>query len=449
MSSTSTSTRQIHRSLRAVPPSAVRATGAWIESGGKRFIDACGGAAVVSVGHGHPAVLEAMQAQLGRLAYVHSSFFTSDASEQLAERLSSLAAGSLEAAMFMSSGSEAVESALKLARQSAVEAGAPHRTVVISRLSSYHGNTLGALGIGGNANRRRIYEPWLIPTEFVDPCFAYHGMRADEDEQAYSDRLVSQLEQRILAIGPDKVLAFIAETVVGATTGAVPPTRGYLTGVRKVCDRYGVLMILDEVMCGSGRTGTFFAFEQERVVPDIAVLAKGLGGGYVPLSAVMAGPRVLDPIRAGSGGLANGFTAMGHPLACAAGLAVLDVMLRERLLENVQERGVQCLDAFTRRLSRHPHVGDIRGRGLFIAVEFVADRDRKLPFDPAMRIAAAIKEAALAEGLLVYVGSGTVDGVRGDHALIAPPYTVTKSDVEEIADRLARAVDRVWPEGRS
>ncbi|MGD9943259.1 MAG: aspartate aminotransferase family protein [Burkholderiaceae bacterium] len=436
-------TRQVHRDLRRMPAIATHAQGAWIDAGGRRFLDACGGAAVMSVGHGHPDVLDAMRDQIGRVSYLHSSFFTSAASEQLADRLASMAPRGLEAAMFVSSGSEAVESALKLARQSAVELGERQRTVVVSRRASYHGNTLGALAVGGHAGRRRIYEPWLNHVEFVDPCYQYRGLRPGEREADYSARLVADFEELINRIGGDRVLAFVAETVVGATLGAVPPTAGYFRGIREVCDRYGILLLLDEVMCGSGRTGSFFAFEQEGVVPDLSVLAKGLGGGYVPISAVMAGPRVLEPVRSGSAALANGFTCMGHPLACGTALAVLEVMERERLLENVQRRGTELLESLAWEFRDHPHVGDVRGRGLFVGIEFVADRDTKTPYETTERLASRLKDAAMDEELLVYAGTGTADGIRGDHLLIAPPYTASSAEIGQIVERLSRAVGKV------
>lgn len=440
----------LHRQLATVPPRAVSASGMHIvDAQGRRFLDACGGAAVSCLGHGHPDVLAAMHAQIDRLAYAHTSFFTSEVSEALADHLVEHAPAGLDQVYFVSGGSEAVEAALKLARQYFVEIGQPQRTHFVARRQSYHGNTLGALAVGGNEWRRRQFAPLLIDVKHVAPCYEYRDRLPDETEADYTARLLAEIDAAFQQIGPDRVIAFCAETVVGATAGALPPTRGYLQGVRALCDRYGILYIADEVMCGMGRTGTLHAVEQEGVVPDLMTLAKGLGGGYQPVGAVLASAKLVDAIRAGSGLFQHGHTYIGHPTAAAAALAVQQVIQRDGLLDAVCERGAQLMRALGERLGAHPHVGDIRGRGLFVGVELVESRATKKPFDPRFRLNARIKAQAMSAGLLVYPMGGTVDGQQGDHVLLAPPFIVSASEVEQIADLLSLAVDRAIESTRS
>jgi len=435
--------RIIHRQLANVPPRAVAAQGMHIiDADGKRYLDACGGAAVSSLGHAHPDVLAAMHKQIDQLAYAHTSFFTSDVSEALAEHLVAHAPQGLDQVYFVSGGSEAIEAALKLARQYFVEIGQEQRTHFVARRQSYHGNTLGALAVGGNEWRRRQFAPLLIDVSHVAPCYEYRHRIPTETEDDYTHRLLTELDATFQRVGPDKVIAFVAETVVGATAGAVPPTRGYLQGVRALCDRYGILYIADEVMCGMGRTGSLHAVEQEGVVPDLMTLAKGLGGGYQPIGAVLAAGKLVDAMRRGSGLFQHGHTYIGHPTAAAAALAVQQVIQRDELLANVRERGAQLKRALGERLGAHPHVGDIRGRGLFIGVELVEDRGTKQPFDPRHKLNARIKAQAMAAGLLVYPMGGTIDGQRGDHVLLAPPFIVDADQVEQIADLLTLAIDR-------
>ena len=330
-----------HRSSVQSYPVVETGQGCWlIDSSGKQYLDACGGAAVSALGHQHPEVLAAVHAQIDRLAYAHTSFFTSESAEMLADRLVSLApffgkdeSQRLDRVYLVSSGSEGIEAALKLARQAAIERGEKDRVHFIARRQSYHGNTLGALAVGGNAWRRAQFQELLMPAHHVSPCYEYRGRKENETALQYSERLVEEFEQKVLELGPTKVLAFVAEPVVGATLGAVPPTPGYFEGIREVCDRYGITLIFDEVMCGMGRTGSLFAYEQERIQPDIVVIAKGLGGGYQPIAALMASKAMHDVIMNGSGFFQHGHTYLGHPVACAAACAVLDVMVKEKLIE--------------------------------------------------------------------------------------------------------------------
>jgi adenosylmethionine-8-amino-7-oxononanoate aminotransferase len=424
-------THIIHRDLRVLPPVAVGGQGVEIvDARGRRYIDACGGAAVSCLGHQHFEVLAAMRAQIDRLAYAHTSFFTTEVAEALADRLVADAPDGLDHVYMVSGGSEAIEAALKLARQYYVEIGEPERDVFIARRQSYHGNTLGALAVGGNAWRRRQFAPLLIDVPHVTPCFEYRERRADETQEQFTSRLIVELEATIERVGPKRVIAFCAETVVGATSGAVPPTPGYFRRVREVLDRHGILLVADEVMCGMGRTGTLYAFEQEGVVPDLVAIAKGLGGGYQPIGAVLAQRRVVEAVRAGSGVFQHGHTYIGHPVACAAALAVQQIIARDGLLAQVRSRGAALQARLRARCADHPHVGDIRGRGLFWAVELVRDRASKAPFDPALRLHARVKEQAMARGLMTYPMGGTIDGRQGDHVLLAPPYIVTESHLD-------------------
>ncbi|SBK74705.1 aspartate aminotransferase family protein [Klebsiella quasipneumoniae] len=427
----------IHRSLHSTPMVASRAQGAYIfDAQGKPYLDACGGAAVSCLGHAHPDVLAAMHRQIDRLAYAHTSFFTSDAVEQLAEHLTRTAPGELNYAYFVSGGSEAVETALKMARQYFVEIGQPSRTRFIARKQSYHGNTLGALAVGGNEWRRRQFAPLLMDVIRVSACNEYRDRRADETQQQYTERLLNELEQAILEAGPETIIGFCAETVVGATTGATPPTPGYLQGVRRLCDKYGILYIADEVMCGMGRTGTLHAFEQDDVVPDLVTIAKGLGGGYQPIGAVLASETIVSALKAGSGLFQHGHTYICHATAASAALAVQQVIARDNLLDAVKQQGAYLHKALREVLGELPHVGDTRGRGLFAGVELVRDKDDKTPFDPALKLHAAIKANCMARGLMVYPMGGTIDGQSGNHILIAPPFIITPAQLDFVVDTL-------------
>ncbi|HET9823591.1 MAG TPA: aspartate aminotransferase family protein [Burkholderiaceae bacterium] len=435
-------THVIHRSLRATPPVAVGGEGVWlIDAAGRRYLDASGGAAVSCLGHGHPDVLAAMHRQIDQLAYAHTGFFTTEVAETLADHLSAHAPPGFDHVYFVSGGSEAIEAALKLARQHFVERGEGERALFIGRRQSYHGNTLGALAVGGNEWRRRQFAPLLVDVLRVAPCYEYRDRRAEESQAAYTQRLLDELEATIVAAGPKRVIAFVAETVGGATAGVLTATPGYFKGVREICDHHGVLWIADEVMCGMGRTGSLHAVQQEGAAPDLIAIAKGLGGGYQPIGAVLAHERVIAPLRDGSGFFQHGHTYLGHPTACAAALAVQRVIERDRLLDNVRARGEQLMHALHERLGAHPHVGDLRGRGLFVGVELVADRATKAPFDPAKKLHARLKARAFAQGLLVYPMGGTVDGLHGDHVLLAPPFICTAADIDLIVERLALSID--------
>ncbi|WP_191577055.1 aspartate aminotransferase family protein [Achromobacter insolitus] len=435
-------TRILHRSLRHTPPVAVRGQGVWIhDSAGRAYLDGSGGAAVSCLGHNHPDVQAALHAQIDALAYAHTSFFTTEVAEKLAARLVADAPAGTSHAYFVSGGSEAVEAALKMARQYFVEIGQPQRRHIIARRQSYHGNTLGALAVGGNAWRRAQFAPLLIDVEHVSPCYAYRDQRSDETADQYGERLAQELDAAILRLGPDSVMAFVAEPVVGATSGAVTAVPGYFRRIREVCDRHGVLFIADEVMCGMGRTGTLYAVEQEGVTPDLITIAKGLGGGYQPIGAVMAQQHIVQAMQHGSGFFQHGHTYLGHALACAASLAVQDVIRRDGLLERVRVQGAGLAQRLHAALGEHPHVGDIRGRGLFMGVELVQDRATKQPFDPELTLHARIKREAMARGLMVYPMGGTLDGRQGDHVLLAPPFIISDDELDQLTERLVGAID--------
>jgi adenosylmethionine-8-amino-7-oxononanoate aminotransferase len=423
-------------------PVAVAGEGCFvIDQAGNHYLDGSGGAAVSCLGHSDKAVRAAVQEQADSLCFAHTAFFTSKPAENLAERLAGLAPDGLNRVYLVSSGSEAIEAALKLARQYYLEIGQPERHRVIARRQSYHGNTLGALAAGGNQWRRKQFEPLLVETSLVAPCYSYRDQRQDETPEAYGQRVADELETEILAVGPQNVMAFIAEPVVGATAGALTPVKGYFQRIRDICNRHGVLLILDEVMCGMGRTGHLFACEAENIVPDIVTIAKGLGAGYQPIGAMLCQDFIFDAIGAGSGYFQHGHTYLGHPMACAAAGAVLTRLVDDGLVTGVTAKGAQLRSQLEAALGQHPHVGDIRGRGLFIGLELVADRGSKAPFDPSLALSARIKAAALQAGLICYPGQGTIDGVAGNHVLLAPPYIISDSEIEMLVTRLTQAID--------
>ena len=431
-----------HRDARIEPPVAVAGEGPYlIDREGRRYIDASGGAAVSCLGHGHRAVIEAMKAQADKLAYAHTAFFSSEPAEALADFLVKATNNAFERVYFVSGGSEGIEAALKLARQYFLETGEPERDLFIGRRQSYHGNTLGALAVGGNMWRRQQFAPLLMNVEHVAPCFAYRDRKEAESEADYGLRVANELEETLQRVGPKRVIAFIAEPVVGATLGAVAAVPGYFKRIREICDRHGILLILDEVMCGMGRTGTLFAYEQEGIVPDLCVIAKGLGGGYQPIGATLASKKIFDAVQGGSGFFQHGHTYLGHPMACAAALAVQHTIEHEGLLINVQVQGDALLTQLKTCFANHKYIGDVRGRGLFLGVELVTDRATKSTFDPALKVHARIKREAFARGLICYPMGGTVDGKHGDHVLLAPPYIINDAHRAEITEKLAAAVE--------
>ena len=435
-------THVLHRQIGHDYPVAVRGEGVYIyDDTGKQYLDATGGAAVSCLGHTHPDVVAAMKAQLDRLEFAHTSFFTTPALESLADDLAAHAPKGMSHTFFVSGGSEAIEAALKMARQYFVERGEPQRRHLIARRQSYHGITLGALAIGGRMAPRKQFAPLLIETHHVSPVYEYRDRAASETPQAYGERLAQELEAKIDELGGENVIAFIAETVVGATLGAAPPVPGYFKRVREICDRHGILLILDEVMCGMGRTGTLHACEQEGIAPDLMAIAKGLGGGFMPIGALMISDTIYKTIADGSRVFQHSHTYTGHPLACAAALAVQQVIRRDNLLANVRDQGARLTRRLQERFGNHPFVGDVRGRGLFQGVELVADRASKEPFDPARKVYAKVKQEAMARGLMTYPMGGTVDGVRGDHILLAPPFIINSDAIDTIVERLGEAID--------
>ncbi|UYQ73140.1 aspartate aminotransferase family protein [Pelagibacterium flavum] len=431
------------RHTKADMPVAVAGDGPYlIDAEGKRYLDASGGAAVSCLGHSDLDIRAAIQDQLDTLAFAHSGFFTCEPAEALAEKLVSLAPDGIERTYFVSGGSEAMEAAIKLARQYFLEIDQPERRNIIARWQSYHGNTIGALSAGGNRWRRSQFAPFMVEAmHHVSPCRAYRDKLPNESDTAYADRLAAELEDKIVELGPDTVAAFLAEPVVGATMGAVPPVEGYFQKIKAVCDKYDILLVADEVMCGMGRTGTLFACEQDGIAPDMIAIAKGLGAGYQPIGALMVSGRIYDAVAAGSGFFQHGHTYNGHAMATAAGLAVLEKISHPHMLAGVREKGRYLTDRLAKQFSDHAHIGDIRGRGLFIGLELVADRETKTPFPPGTRLAARIKANAMALGLMCYPMSGTIDGESGDHILLAPPFIVENTEIDLIVDRLAAAIE--------
>ena len=433
----------LHRSLLQDPVVAVSCEGAYIiDKNGKRYLDACGGAAVSNLGHNNPDIIAAIEKQLKTLAYAHSAFFTTDALEDMADMLISLAPG-MNRALFLSGGSEANEAAFKLARQYFVEAGKPDKTLFIAREQSYHGNTLGALAVGGNEWRKRDFLPLLKKGNHISACYEYRLKKAGETSLEYGLRCANELEIKILQLGPENVAAFIAETVVGATTGAVPPVEGYFKRIREICDQYGVMLILDEVMCGVGRTGRMYAYENEGIIPDMVTTAKGLGAGYQPIGALLCQEYIVDVLRNGSGFFQHGHTYMGHACAAAGGLATLKYIIEHNLLQQVVARGELLVNLLNQNLGDHPNVGDIRGRGLFLGIELVADRVTKAPFPAELKVNKLIKQTAMQQGLLCYPMGGTLDGRLGDHILLAPAFIITEDQVREIANIMTSVINAV------
>lgn len=429
------------RSTKIDYPMVVRGEGCYFyDADGKQYLDGSGGAAVSCLGHGDPEVTQAIKDQLDKVAFAHSGFFTSKPAEDLADLLIANAPGTLDRVYLVSGGSEAIEAALKLARQYFLEIGETTRHRVIARRQSYHGNTLGALGVGGNTWRREPFGPLMVETSHIAPCFEYRERPETESAEAYGLRVANELEAEIARLGPETVMAFIAEPVVGATAGAVPAVDGYFKRIREICNTHGILLILDEVMCGMGRTGHLFACDHDNVAPDILCIAKGLGGGYQPVGAMLCTSKIYRAVEQGSGFFQHGHTYLAHPTACAAALAVVKAILNRDLIARVQTQGEKLNAELHRAFGQHPNVGDIRGRGLFQALEFVEDRESKKPFDPSKGLNKKLKAHAFAEGLVCYPSGGTIDGQQGDHVLLAPPYIIEDSQIDELVGKLSSAL---------
>ena len=432
------------RQITNPPIKAVSSDGCYIiDENGKQYFDGSGGAAVSCLGHGDPDVIKAVQDQTSKMAFAHTGFFSSDPAEELAELLIDNAPGELDRVYFVSGGSEAIEAAIKLARQFHIENGEPSRHHIIARKQSYHGNTLGALAAGGNKWRRNQFEPILIDASHISPCYEYVDKLEEETSFDYGQRVAQELEDEILRLGTNKVMAFIVEPVVGATMGAVPAVPGYFKKVRNICDKYGVLLILDEVMCGMGRTGHLFASEFDEIAPDILCIAKGLGAGYQPIGAMLCSKNIYNRLGKGSGFFQHGHTYMGHPVACAAALAVLKAILNRKLLSSIKCKSNQLFNCLETQLGHHPNIGDIRGRGLFIGIEIVKNIETKKPFDPNLKVAASIKHAAFEAGLICYPMSGTRDGKWGDHILLAPPFIINENQIIELVNKLSISIENL------
>ena len=417
---------------------------------GNGYLDACGGAAVSCLGHSNQRVKQAIIDQVNDIPYAHTSFFTNDAQENLAKHLLEHSQGDFSQVYFVAGGSEAIEASLKLARQYFFEQGKTDKKYFIARKQSYHGNTIGALSIGGNLWRRKPFDPILVEGHHISACNEYRDKFESESEFKYGQRIANELESKILELGPDNVATFVAETVVGATTGCLTPPTGYFKRIREICDQYDVLFILDEVMCGMGRTGTLHACEQEGVQADLQTIAKGIAAGYQTLGAVLVGKKIVDTIDNGSGFFQHGHTYIGHPTACAAGLATQLEIQENDLLSNVKKQGNnlrQTLqNSFDSDALLSEHVGDLRGRGLFMGIELVANKRTKEPFDPSLKLHAKIKKRTMENHLMVYPMGGTIDGVSGDHVLLAPPFIITEEHVALITERLSNSIRSVIQE---
>lgn len=434
-------TSVLYRAPAVFYPKAIKAEGMYIsDANGKRYLDMSGGAAVSCLGHAHPDVVDAVRRQVASLAFAHTAFFTNEPQERLARRLVDRFGDPGARAYFTSGGSESNETALKIAWQYWAARGEPDRKVVISREHSYHGNTFGMLSISGNSARRRASAAPLLDWPRISPCYAYRERQAAEGLETYVERVAGELETAILEFGADRVAAFICEPVVGSSLGVVPAEPGYLQRIRAICDRYGVLWIADEIMCGSGRTGTYFAFEHDAVRPDIVTLAKGIGGGYQSLAATVLAGHVVKSLEAS--GFAHGHTYIGHPVSCAAGVAVQEVLDRDGLVERTREFGGRFGNLLQERFAEHPHVGDIRGRGLFHALELVADRATRRGFGNGRGSPAFLMRLAMEAGLVCYPGGIEVDGAVAPHIMLAPPMILEESHMQECCDKLTVVLDQ-------
>ena len=445
----STMSKVMHRTTRPNLATIASGEGVYLsDDTGKKYLDACGGAAVSCLGHSNERVKQAIIDQVSNIPYAHSSFFTNEPQEQLAEDLIEHSQGDFSQVYFVSGGSEAIETSLKLARQYFLEQGKKSKKYFIARKQSYHGNTLGALAIGGNLWRRKPFDPLLVAGHHISAPYEYRDKQEDETVFEYGQRIANELEAKIQELGAENVAAFVAETVVGATSGALTAPEGYYKRIREICDQYDVLLILDEIMCGMGRTGALHACEQENIQGDLQTIAKGLAGGYQPLGAVLISKKIVDAIEMGSGFFQHGHTYIGHPTACAAGLATQREIREHNLLNNVRVQGDNLKEQLKESFSAIPeldqYVGDIRGRGLFIGIELVANKETKQPFDSQLKVHAQIKKQAMENYLMVYPMGGTIDGVNGDHILLAPPFIINEDDVKQIVERLTKTLQSVF-----
>jgi len=420
-------------------PTAVSASGAWItDADGNRYLDAAGGAIASVIGHGDPSVAEAMAAQTRSVDWVHASAFTTDPVERYAEAVAGLVPMDRARVFPVSGGSEAMESALKMARAYHLARGEPDRSVIIARGSSYHGNTRGALDVSGREPLRRPYQPWLGQTVRVPAVSEYRCANPTHPvacARFHADRLDEAIEET----GPERVAVFVAEPIGGATSGAAVPPDGYWEAIDEVCRRHGVLTLADEVMTGFGRTGEWFASDHFGFRPDLLIAAKGASSGYWPLGLAIASGPVHDAIE-GGGGLIHGFTWSHHPVGGAVGLAVLDRIKQLRLLDRAREQGEKLLSGLRTALEENPLVGDVRGAGLLICMEIVEDRVTKMPFPRSARMTERVLDRAMEIGLLLYPSTGNVDGSNGDYLLIGPPLTILDDEVDLILDRVTRAM---------
>lgn len=432
-----------YRNLRKTYPVVDRAEGVFIwDKRGTRYLDGSGGACVVSIGHGVPEVRAAMLAQADRLAFSHGSHFSSEAAIDCAERLCRMALDRrLSKVYFLSGGSEAVETAVKLVRQYWREVGKPDKYKVISRWTSFHGNTTGALALGGHTGRRRHYLPLFPHTPHIEPCYCYR-CPFQKSPEACDLECVDQLERTIKYEGPDAVAAFIAEPVVGATAGVLVPKDGYWQRIRAICDVYDIKLIADEVMTGCGRCGHNFCLDQWQVVPDLIVTAKGVSSGYTPLGAVIVREEIHEAIRDGSGAFVHGHTYSQNPLSTAIGATVLRYLEEHQLVERSKRMGEYLLGRLQTLLPLEM-VGDVRGLGLFAAVELVADKNTKATFDPKLKINVQVAAEAFKRGLITYPGGGGADGINGDHILVAPPFIITEEQIDMLVETLGESIEVV------
>jgi adenosylmethionine-8-amino-7-oxononanoate aminotransferase len=436
-----------YRSPKKFYPTAEQAEGIYIyDTNGKRYIDGSGGAVVVGIGHGVKEVADAMLQQAGRVAFAHGSQFTTEAAIELASKLVKFSPRGLNKVYFLSGGSEAIETAVKLARQYQVERGNPSKYKVISRWTSYHGNTLGALALGGHTGRRKFYLPLIQHTPHIAPAYCYRCPFGAAPESC-SLECALDLEKTILYEGPDSVSAFLAEPIVGATAGVLVPKDGYFQKIREICDRYDVLLISDEVMTGMGRTGKNFGLDHWHVVPDMIVVGKGLASGYSPIYTVIVKEAIHSAIKEGSGVFIHGHTYSQNPLSSAIASAVMDYLAKHDLVSRSAKMGDYLLKAL-QALYRHEFVGDIRGKGLFAGIEFVQDRKTKATFDPKLKLNAQVGSGAFEKGLITYPGGGGADGVNGDHLVLAPPLIIKEKEIDAMVSILDETFTEIFKEAR-